>query len=104
MAISSDRMFRVLLLMVGVGLWVAALPTFARGIIAPAFTRDLLSAGVAVRGRRVPHPERDPTCRHRRATWALMALIERRYPRASLGHRSCTSQGLGALTQLKLKP
>ena len=45
MAISSDRMFRVLLLMVGVGLWVAALPTFARGIIAPAFTRDLLSAG-----------------------------------------------------------
>ena len=45
MAISSDRMFRLLLLMVCVGLWVAALPAFARGIVGPAFTRDLLSAG-----------------------------------------------------------
>lgn len=42
---TSDQMFRMLLLLVCVGLWVAALPAFARGIVGPAFTRDLLSAG-----------------------------------------------------------
>ena len=45
MTTSSDQMFRILILMVCVGLWLAALPAFARGIVGPAFTRDLLSAG-----------------------------------------------------------
>ncbi len=45
MTISNDRLFRVVLLIVCVGLWVAALPPFARGIIGPAVTRDLVAAG-----------------------------------------------------------
>ena len=45
MTISTDRMFRVLLLIVCVGLWIAALPAFARGIVGPAVTRDVVAAG-----------------------------------------------------------
>ena len=45
MTISSDRMFRLLLLTFCVGLWAMALPTFARGIVGPALTRDLVTAG-----------------------------------------------------------
>ena len=33
MTTSSDQMFRILILMVCVGLWLAALPAFARGIV-----------------------------------------------------------------------
>ena len=60
MTLASDRLFRVLLLIVCVGLWVVALPTFALGIVGPAVTRDVATAGsVSVAGR-LPHPERDP--------------------------------------------
>ncbi len=45
MTMSNDRLFRVTLLIVCVGLWVVALPSFARGIIGPAVTRDLVTAG-----------------------------------------------------------
>ena len=45
MTISSDRMFRVLLLIVCVSLWMTALPAFARGVVGSAFTRDLVTAG-----------------------------------------------------------
>ena len=45
MTIFNDRLFRVMLLIVCVGLWVVALPPFARGIIGPAVTRDLVTAG-----------------------------------------------------------
>lgn len=44
MTTSSDQMFRILILMACVGLWLAALPAFACGVVAPAFTRDLLTA------------------------------------------------------------
>ncbi len=49
MTISNDRLFRVTLLIVCVGLWVVALPPFARGIIGPAVTRDLVAAGTLSR-------------------------------------------------------
>ncbi len=45
MTISNDRLFRVTLLIVCVGLWLVALPPFAQGIIGPAVTRDLVTAG-----------------------------------------------------------
>ncbi len=45
MTLASDRLFRVLLLLVCVGLWVVAFPAFARGIVSPAVTRDLVTAG-----------------------------------------------------------
>ncbi len=45
MAISNDRLFRILLLVVCVGLWAVAFPAFARGIVGPAVTRDLVTAG-----------------------------------------------------------
>jgi hypothetical protein len=45
MTISSGRMFRVLLLIVCMSLWMTALPAFARGIVGPAFRRDLVTAG-----------------------------------------------------------
>ena len=45
MTIFNDRLFRVTLLIVCVGFWVVALPPFARGIIGPAVTRDLVTAG-----------------------------------------------------------
>ena len=45
MNISTDRIFRVLLLVVCVGFWVTALPAFARGIVNPAVTRDVVTAG-----------------------------------------------------------
>ena len=45
MTMSNDRLFRVTLLIVCVGLWAVAFPTFARGIVGPAVTRDLVTAG-----------------------------------------------------------
>ncbi len=45
MTLASDRLFRVLLLIVCVGLWVVALPTFALGIVGRAVTRDVATAG-----------------------------------------------------------
>ncbi len=46
MTLASDRLFRVLLLIVCVGLWVVALPKFALGIVGPAVTRDVATAGL----------------------------------------------------------
>ena len=45
MTMSNDRLFRVTLLIVCVGLWAVAFPAFARGIVGPAVTRDLVTAG-----------------------------------------------------------
>ena len=45
MTISTDRMLRLALLTLSAGLWITALPAVARGIIDPAFTTDLLTAG-----------------------------------------------------------
>ena len=45
MAISNDQLFRMLLLVVSVGLWAVAFPAFARGIVGPAVTRDVVTAG-----------------------------------------------------------
>ena len=46
MTIPIDRMPRIVLLAICVGLWAAAVPAFAQGIVDSALTRDLVSAGL----------------------------------------------------------
>ncbi len=45
MTMSNEQLFRVVLLIVCVALWAAALPAMSRGIVGHAFTRDMVSAG-----------------------------------------------------------
>ena len=45
MTISNEQLFRVVLLIVCVAFWAAALPAMTRGIVGNAFTNDMVSAG-----------------------------------------------------------
>ncbi len=73
MAISNDRLVRILLLVVCIGLWAVAFPAFARGIVGPAVTRDLVTAGslsVAVVFHTLSVILLGSICEHSRHPWS----------------------------------